>query len=31
MIWDTEHETMSRAALQELQWQRLQAQVDHGL
>ena len=27
MIWDREHETMPRAALQELQWQRLQAQV----
>lgn len=27
MIWDKEHETMERSALQALQWQRLQAQM----
>lgn len=28
MIWDKEHESMSRADLQALQWQRLKAQVE---
>ncbi len=28
MIWDKKHETMERGALQALQWQRLQAQVN---